>query len=76
MTSNNETARNKPCCGAKFQTSSFCNSGHCVAVARPTDNDSVMVRDTKTTDARVLTFTRSEWTAFVKGVKNNEFDVS
>lgn len=59
---------------SSFRTSSFSNSGNCVAVARLTDG-AVKVRDTKDISQSALTFTRDEWVAFVKGVRNNEFDV-
>ncbi|WP_433258701.1 DUF397 domain-containing protein [Streptosporangium sp. CA-135522] len=34
-----------------------------------------LVRDSKDPNGPKLTFTRSEWAAFVKGVKADEFDV-
>jgi len=45
-----------------------------VAVARRADG-TVRVRDTKDATKQSLTFTRSEWAMFIKGVKNSEFDV-
>ena len=52
-------------------TSSFCSGHGCVGVASTPDG--VAVVDTKTS-AR-LTFTVSEWAAFVAGVKAGEFDL-
>ena len=48
-------------------------SGNCVEVA---DNlpGIVAVRDTKNRDGGTLIFTDAEWTAFVGGVKDGEFD--
>ncbi len=46
--------------------------------AEKTDNDFIVVRDTKEdflgNSQPTLTFTREEWDAFIKGVKAGEFD--
>ena len=64
--------------GSKFQTSSFSSIDpvpFCVAVARAPDG-SVAVRHSRDSDpAKTLVFTREEWVAFVKGVRNGEFSV-
>lgn len=40
------------------------------------DGDTIRVRDTKAGDAGPeLAFTHGEWTAFIGGVKNSEFDL-
>ena len=58
-----------------YKTSSFCSLGDCVEVGL-LPGGSVTVRDTKDPQRRTeLTFTRDEWDAFVKGVKNGEFDL-
>jgi hypothetical protein len=61
--------------GAQWRKSrrSGSNGGDCVEVA---DNLSgiVAVRDTKNRDGGTLVFTRSEWGAFIGGVKSGEFD--
>jgi uncharacterized protein DUF397 len=50
------------------------SNGDCVEVAFLASGD-VALRDAKAGDAgAVLVFTPSEWRAFVKGVKNGEFD--
>jgi hypothetical protein len=55
-----------------WQKPSFCIQGDCVEVAQ--SGDAVYVRDSKLGDeSPVLTLTRHEWEAFVKGVKNDEF---
>ena len=57
-----------------YKISSFCSLGECVEVGQ-LSGGSVTVRDTKDPERRAaLTFTRDEWDAFVKGVKNGEFD--
>lgn len=48
-------------------------SRFCVSVKR-TDTQ-VMVRDTKDPAKTTLAFTHDEWGAFIKGVKNGEFDL-
>ena len=62
--------------GAKWHksTRSGGNGGNCVEVA---DNvpDVVAVRDTKDRDGGTLLFTHGEWTAFLAGVKDGEFDL-
>jgi hypothetical protein len=40
-----------------------------------TADGSVALKDGKNPDSRAFLFTRDEWSAFVKGVKNNEFNV-
>jgi hypothetical protein len=37
--------------------------------------DEILVRDSKDPDGPVLRFTGDEWTAFIAGVKLNEFDL-
>jgi hypothetical protein len=50
------------------------NGGNnCVAVAFLTDGVTA-VRDTKNPSGPALVFTRSEWDAFLGGVKDGEFD--
>lgn len=56
----------------KWFKSSRSNPGGCVEV-RFLD-DSVQVRDSKDPQGPVLTFTNREWTAFLEGVRFNEFD--
>lgn len=56
-----------------YKVSSFCRFGDCVEVGQ-LPGGSVSVRDTKDPERRALVFTYEEWNAFVKGVKNDEFD--
>jgi hypothetical protein len=60
--------------GSEFRKSSFSESGNCVEVGRE-HNGTVMLRDTKDASRQTLRFSKSEWSAFLHGVKNNEFDV-
>jgi hypothetical protein len=57
-----------------WRRSSFCGDTACVEVALAPDT--IGVRDSKRSDSPVLSFTRDEWTAFVAGVKNGEFDLA
>lgn len=58
--------------GIKFYKSSFSPfGGKCVGVS--IHSESVFVVNTKQKDV-IIKFTKEEWIAFVKGVKNNEFD--
>src|SRR6266496_6207744 len=49
------------------------NQPNCVEVAFI--GDTVLVRDSKDPDGAVLRFTRSEWDAFLGGVRNREFEL-
>ena len=51
----------------------FDGNSNCVEVAIVAD--AVGVRDSKNRTQATLQFTRSEWIAFVKGVKAGEFDM-
>jgi hypothetical protein len=55
----------------EYRTSSFSGGGSCVEVAM---SGNVSVRHSARPDEATLVFTRPEWAAFVKGVKNGEFD--
>lgn len=62
----------EPPVGASWRTSRASSGGNCVEVTDTVDN--VWVRDSKDRQGPVLAFTRSEWTAFLAGVRNGEFD--
>lgn len=49
------------------------SGGDCVEVAVLPDR--VLVRDSKHPDGPALTFTHSEWRAFVGGASDGEFDL-
>ena len=48
--------------------------GECVELGESAAG-SVAVRDTNDPDRATFTFTRDNWTAFVKGSRNGEFDL-
>lgn len=54
-----------------FKLSSHTHQCCCVAVRM---GETVELRDTKNPQGPTLSFNRDEWTAFIKGVKNGEFD--
>ncbi len=57
-----------------YRISSYCRFGDCVEVGQQ-PGGSITVRDTKDPLRRTeLMFSREEWEAFVKGVKDGEFD--
>lgn len=58
----------------EYKISSFCSLGTCVEVGT-VPGGGVAVRDTKDRDGATLQFSVEEWTAFVAGAKNGEFDV-
>ncbi len=60
---------------AGFTKSSYSLEPHiCVEVALESTN--IWVRDSKHRSGPVLSFAPEEWSAFVKGVKNGEFDLT
>lgn len=60
---------------ASWVRSRACSSDGCVEVAHLADGD-VAIRDSKNADRPAHVFDRSEWSAFVTGVKNGEFDTA
>jgi len=56
-----------------WRKSSASASGDCVEVALR--GSSILLRDSKQRSPHILTFTPSEWRAFVSGVRNGEFDL-
>jgi Domain of unknown function (DUF397) len=61
--------------GPRFAVSSSCHEGGCVAVAA-LPGGAVAVHDNTSADGPTLEFTAEEWTAFLAGVKNSEFDMT
>ena len=49
------------------------NDNACVEVCRTLNG--MMVRDSKDPNGAALTFTPNEWTAFISGAKDGEFDL-
>lgn len=58
--------------GKEFIKSSYSGESTCVGVAIETDKISVVNTNEKKT---IVAFTKAEWIAFIKGVKNGEFDI-
>ena len=57
-----------------WRKSEASGAGDCVEVAL--DHDLVLVRSSKDGAGPVLSFSRSEWTAFLVGVRNGTFDLT
>jgi hypothetical protein len=57
----------------RWVRSRTCSSDGCVEVAHLADG-SVAVRDSKDVRKAAHVFDREEWSAFITGVKNGEFD--
>ncbi|XVU23772.1 DUF397 domain-containing protein [Actinoplanes sp. CA-054009] len=61
---------------AEWRKSTRSAQENCVEVSYRADEGVILVRDTKAREhGPILTFTRSEWSAFVAGVGNGEFNV-
>jgi Domain of unknown function (DUF397) len=58
--------------GAQWRKSTASDSGDCAEVAFVAG--SVLMRHSQHPTGPVLTFSRAEWTAFLAGVRNGEFD--
>jgi hypothetical protein len=58
-----------------FRRSSFCEAGSCVEVSFSSGGDA-RLRDSKDPHGHSLSFTEKEWSAFLSGVRNGEFDGS
>ena len=62
--------------GRRFVKSSYSGSGgNCVEVSRGA-NGRVLVRHSEDRSGPQLSFTESEWEAFLRGVKDDEFDLA
>ena len=59
----------------RWTKSSQSYSDDCLEWAIAPDGNAVHVRDSKDRSGPMLTFTRSEWAAFVAGVKSGEADL-
>ncbi len=55
----------------EWKKSSFCIT-QCVEVAKI--EGKIAIRDSKNTSGGLFLFTQDEWSAFIKGVKNGEFE--
>jgi hypothetical protein len=59
---------------ARWQKASYSSTSGCVEVAHVSGH--VALRDSKDRQGPMLVFTPIEWDAFVKGVREGEFDQS
>ena len=59
---------------AWFKSTRSSGNGNCVEVA--VVDDTVAVRDTKNREGGMLVFSAAEWSAFLSGAKNGEFDLA
>ncbi len=59
----------------EYRKSSFSVDGGCVEVRRLPDG-TVSLRDSKDPSLPAHSFTPREWTAFLAGVRNGEFDLA
>ena len=57
-----------------WKKSSRSASSNCVEIRR-TENNSVQVRDSKNPGGPILTFTRTQWNAFIINTKDGEFNL-
>lgn len=57
-----------------FKTSSACGIPLCVAVAISPEHE-VGVRNSGDSKKTTVVFNKDEWNAFIKGVKNGEFEL-
>jgi hypothetical protein len=55
-----------------WRRSQFCSGGACVEVAR--SDSAYFVRDSKTAQSPVLSFTEAEWHAFAQGMRAGDFN--
>jgi uncharacterized protein DUF397 len=60
--------------GAKWRKSTASGGGDCAEVAFVAGG--VLMRHSQHPSGSVLTFSPSEWTAFLAGVRNGEFDLT
>ena len=56
-----------------WRTSSASGGGNCVEVSFR--DESILVRRSHDLDSPILSFTRSEWKAFIMGAVDGEFDI-
>jgi hypothetical protein len=56
----------------RWMKSSRCDNASCVEVARI--GEDVGIRDSKLAGGPILTFSRSQWSSFVAGVRAGDFD--
>jgi len=61
---------------AEWRKSARSAQGNCVEVSYQSDQEAILVRDTKAAgEGPILSFTRGEWSAFLAGVHDGEFNL-
>ena len=55
-----------------WQVAQKCNGGACIRVA--SHGEQIVIGDSKNPGGPILTYSRSEWTAFVDGIREGDFD--
>lgn len=60
------------CVEVTWVSASACSGGQCVEVG--CDGDLILVRNSRDPDGPVLSCTMQEWSAFLNGARNGEFD--
>jgi hypothetical protein len=62
--------------GAAWRKSTRSAQGNCVEASYREEEEVVLIRDTKANGVGpILTFSRSEWSAFLAGVHGGEFEI-
>ena len=56
-----------------FKSTRSGDNGACVEIR--SQNDMILMRDSKDATGPVIRFTREEWQAFVTGVRDGQFDM-
>jgi hypothetical protein len=69
------SSTNGSCVEVGFQKSSRSSTNASCVEAKICTCDEILVRDSKDREGPVLTFTRAEWSAFLAGVKDEEFEL-
>lgn len=61
--------------GLTWRKSSFCNNATCLEIAISSEREDIFIRDSRDLDGPILQVSQEDWRAFVKGVRNLEFDL-
>lgn len=67
-------ARSKPLTASElnWRVAQSCNGGACIQVA--SYGEQIVIGDSKNPRGPILSYTRSEWHAFVDGIRQGDFD--
>jgi len=55
-----------------WHTARRCDGGNCVRIA--SSADTIVIGDSKNPDGPTLSYTYAEWTTFVQGIRDGDFD--